>query len=312
MVLVSSISDPAVPATRGLIEATAEQARSNPSTSRVEGRPVIRFAEQLRLHRALDELGWAGAIDDLNDAARVKNQSAPEPIFITTNGTILAGFGRWKLALLGAKKEIACIEYSLSEGEALQFILKHHQPNRGWNPFVRIRLALSLEPHLRQKALENMRVGGKYKGSASLPEVERIDVRREIADVAGVGARNVSNAKTILQTAHPRLIAALQDRTLTINGALKLCKLPLAEQLAQFIRLCEDSAVNKVIRESVPSPHKEKLIPDTASVLDALPKHEAQQPGSIIVRVGRLPHTVILVGQDLLTGSLAERELGLK
>ena len=47
-------------------------------------------------------------------------------------------------------------------------------------------------------------------------------------------------------------------------------------------------------------------------VLDALHTHEAQQPGSIIVQVGRLPHTVILVGQELLTGSLGQRELELK
>ncbi len=273
---------------------------------------MIRFPEQLRLHRALDELGWAGAIDDFNDAARVKNQSATKPIFITTNGTILAGFGRWKLAVLGGEKEIPCIEYSLSEDEALKFILRHHQPNRGWNSFVRIRLALNLEPHLRQKALENMRVGGKYKGSANLPDLERIDVRREIAEVAGVGSRNVSSVKTILQTAHPRLIAALQEGTLTINGAVKLCKLHAAEQLVQFIRLCEDAAVNKVIRESVPSTGKQKVVPDTASVLNALHKHEAQHPGSIVIRVGRLSHTVIFVGQDLLTGSLAQPELGVK
>jgi len=75
-----------------------------------------------------------------------------------------------------------------------------------------------------------MRAGGKYKGSATLPDLERVDVRQQIATIAGVGARNVSNVKTILQVAHPRLIEALTDGTLTINGAMRLCKLIAASR----------------------------------------------------------------------------------
>jgi len=65
-----------------------------------------------------------------------------------------------------------------------------------------------------------MREGGKYKGSADLPSVQHIDVRKQIAKAAGVCERNVSNVKDILQAAHPRLIEALQNGTLTINAAM--------------------------------------------------------------------------------------------
>ena len=130
----------------------------NPSgMSPLEGRPVVRSPEQLRLHRALHELGWTAVVDELNDAARLKNQSLPEPILITTKATILAGFGRWRLATLEGCQSINSIEYPLSEGESLQFILIHHQLGRGWNAFIRIRVALTLEAHLRQRALDNMR-----------------------------------------------------------------------------------------------------------------------------------------------------------
>jgi len=165
-------------------------------------------------------LGWTGVIDEFNDAARRKNPSVPEPILITTNGTILAGFGRWRLAVFECRHEIHCIEYLLSEDESLRFILTHHQTRCGWNAFVRIHLALTLEPSLQQRALDNMRAGGKYKGWANLPDVQRIDVRQEIARVAAVGARNVSNVKTILEVAHPRLIEALRNSTLTIKDAV--------------------------------------------------------------------------------------------
>jgi hypothetical protein len=112
--------------------------------SRSQGRPVIRSLGQLRLHCALDELGWTGVIDEFNAANRLKEQSVPEPILITTNGTILAGFGRWRSALFDDLHEINCIEYPLTENEALQYIISHHQPQRGWNDFVRICLALTL------------------------------------------------------------------------------------------------------------------------------------------------------------------------
>ena len=82
-----------------LVTRQLDQLRAHPSY-RLEGRPVVRSPEQLRLHHALEELGWIGVIDEFNEAARLKYPSVTEPILITTNGTILAGFGRWRLAVV--------------------------------------------------------------------------------------------------------------------------------------------------------------------------------------------------------------------
>jgi hypothetical protein len=294
-----------------LVSAVAQQSFNPTAMSRLEGRPVTRFPEQLHLHHALEELGWTGAIDEFNDAARLRNPFITEPILITTNGTILAGFGCWQSALLKGKREIHCIEYPLSEDESLQFILTYHQTRCGWNDFVRIRLALELEPRLQEKALENKRTGGKYKGLANLPEAHSIDVRQEIARVAGVCPRNVSNVKTLLEVAHPRLIEALRDGTLKINRAIQFCKLPRAEQLEEFIRYSEERATNRVIRRCVPRPKEERIRPDVFAVLDALQQREARQPGSVAVRVGRHKRTVILVGQDLSAEPHSQKELKL-
>jgi hypothetical protein len=286
----------------------------NPTTlSRIEGRQVVRSPQQLRLHPAMKELGWTGVIDELNDAARRKDLSVPKPILITANGTILAGFGRWRSALLDGRHEINCIEYPLSENEALQFIISHHQPQPGWNAFVRIRLALTLEPYLQQKALANMRAGGKYKGLANLPEARHIDVRQEISNFAGFGAcaRNVSNVKTILQTAHPRLIEALTDGRLRINRAVRWCNLPKAQQVEQFILYSEERATSRVIRRSIGQPRAEKIRLDVVTVIEALQHQEARQPGSVAVRIGRHKRTVVLVGQDLFVGPHSQKELKL-
>ncbi len=211
------------------VSCPVDQLRLHLGMSRAEARPVVRSPENLRLHRALGEMDLIDVLEELNEAARLNDQSAAEPILITTNGTILAGFGRWRLALLEPRHEVHCIEFPISEEESLLFILNHHKPRRGWNAFVRIRLMLTLEPDLQQRALDNMRAGGKCKGLAHLPEAQHMDVRQQIADAAGDGTRNVSNVKTILKNAHPRLIAALLNGTLSINAAMQFCNVPKAE-----------------------------------------------------------------------------------
>src|ERR1700723_905601 len=55
----------------------------------------------------------------------LKDRSVPEPVLIRTNGTILAGFGCWRLALFDDPHEIDCIEYLLSDEEALRLIISH-------------------------------------------------------------------------------------------------------------------------------------------------------------------------------------------
>jgi hypothetical protein len=279
-----------------------------------EGRSVFRSVQQLRLHPALRELGWAGVIGELNEAIKPTNRSVTEPILITTSGIVLAGLGRWRSALFDGRHEINCIQYPLGEDEALQFIISHHQPQPGWNAFIRIRLALTLETYLRQKALDNMRAGGKYKGLANLPEAEHIDVREEIARIAGPGgcARNVSKVKTILQSAHPRLIDALTDGSLRINPAASWCEMPKAEQVEQFIRYSEERATTKVIRRSIVRPKDEKIGPDVVALLDTIQCRETQRPGSVAIRFGRDGHTVILIVRDLLPVPDPQKELELK
>ena len=200
--------------------------------SRLEGRPVVRSPKQLRLHRALEER--TGVIVEFDEATRSRDQSVPKPILITTNGTILAGFGRWRSALFDDRYQINCIEYPLSEDAALEFIISYHQPQRGRNDFVRICLALTLEPYFQQKAFDNMRAGGKHKGSTNLSEADCMDVRQEIAKVAGTGTGKVSKVKAIMQSSHPNIIVALQNGLLRIHRAWQWCKLSKLQQKEEF------------------------------------------------------------------------------
>jgi hypothetical protein len=272
----------------------------------------MRSPEQLHVHPALHEIGWHDAVGELNQAALSGAQFiAVEPVVTTTGGIILSGFGRWRLALFEGRTELNCIEYPFDEEQALQFMLGHHQMRRGWNPFVRIEVALKLEPSLEREALANMQAGGKYKGLANLPKALQIDVREKISELAGVCARNVGKVKEILKNAHPGLIEALRNGMLSINRAATWCRMPKHRQAEELTRHLCDRAANKVIRQSIAPSRAAGKAFDTTSLLNTLQRQEEQRPGSVEVRIGHSLRTVIVIGQDLLSGPLSQRELKL-
>jgi hypothetical protein len=262
-----------------------------------EGRPVTRFPEQLRPHRSLDEIGWTDT-DDLNQVARRKVQPLPDPVLITKNGIILSGIGSWRLALSEHRQHISCIEYDVDEDESLQYVLAIHRTRSRWNSFVLIRLALTLEPYFQQKALDNMRTGGRFKGSTNLSKADRIDVRREIATAAGSGTGNVNKVKAILRNAHPYIIAALQNGSLRIHRAWKWCSLSKGQQKEKFAAYEDELTRRKILREF--GYRRSQASFDPRQVLGALQFSEARHPGQIVVRGGTRKKTVVILGTDFI------------
>ena len=179
----------------------------------------------------------------------------------------------------------------------------------GWNDFVRIEIALKLEPSYQRDALANQQAGGRHKGSAILPKALQIDVRKKIAKEARVCPRNVSKVKQILKCAHPRLIEALREGVISINRAAKLCDLSKADQINELSQYLSQRQTSKAVRQAISRrvPVHNRL--DTMSVLSSLLRQEAQQPGSIKVRMSRAAQTIIVLGQDFPTRSPSEEEL---
>lgn len=75
-----------------------------------------------------------------------------EPIILNHDGTILDGYALWRLANSQGRKMLRCFEHELSEVDALEFFLLRRQGPNHLNDFIRISLALDLEPFLRDKA----------------------------------------------------------------------------------------------------------------------------------------------------------------
>jgi len=158
------------------------------------------------------------------------------PLAVTHERIIIDGYVRWELAQRQGMVTLECIEYRMSSEEALGELIRTHRPCLGLTDFVRIELALDLEPYFREKALMNQQAGGQDKGLSKLTEAQQVDTRREIARLAGVGAGNVRKVKNILTHASPPLLEAAKTAEVSINLAEKWSHEPYDRQ-KEFLRL---------------------------------------------------------------------------
>jgi hypothetical protein len=213
------------------------------------GHQVVHSPGALRLHPAFNELNLAGWL--IHSESQGKPQDVHEPILITKQDILLAGFAEWHTAVCAGQGEIVCIQCALNVDEALQLILTIHRPRAEWNDFIRIELALQQESYFQSKALANQIAGGKHKALADLPKAQHIDVREKIADLAGVCSRTVSNVKMILKKAHSSVVEALHNGTITINAAIEVCKFDRTLQVEELARLLMKKSNNKTYREYI-------------------------------------------------------------
>ena len=222
-----------------------------------------------------------------------------DPLLITRDHLILDGYARWELARKQGRPTLPCVEYDLTEAEALHCLLHRHRRS---NDFCRILLALDLEPLLKEKARANQRSGGLGKGLSKLTEASRVNVRSEIAAVAGVSVGNVAKVKDLKMTADPELQRALRDREISIHQAWLWCKLA-PERQREELRLYR---ARKGIREYARARafrHRRKNSPtvlDVGDLLKRLSGLESSELGSVGLLVIKGRDKCVFVTEGLL------------
>jgi hypothetical protein len=233
----------------------------------------------------------------LSTLAALGNLAFRIPIVITRNRTIVDGYARLRLAGLQGSETILCLEYDLSEAEALHWLIQNHRPSRGLNSYNRVLLALDLEPTLQEAARANQQWGGQNKGLSSLTEAQRMDVRSGIAKAAGVSPGNVDKVKKLLKSAHPRILQATKTGEISIHRAWQWSSLPAQEQLRRLeeYQNCKgtNQASRRLIAKHVARMSPTQLIPlslgglltpiisDRSARLDSIVVTEIDAPGSI-------------------------------
>ena len=141
-----------------------------------------------------------------------------EPLSVTTTGTILDGYVRWQLALDDGLSNLPCLEYDLTDAEALAFVIDRQRRSSHLNAFCRIVLALELEGDFRQRNARVLGKAGKTR-SSKLTNVDRTDVRADVARLAGACPANVTKVKRLLPRVIPEIREHLRRGEVSIHWA---------------------------------------------------------------------------------------------
>lgn len=230
---------------------------------------------------------------------------------IARDHTVLDGYARLELARKQGRPTLLCFaECELTEAEGLLWLLQMHRRSNGLNAFSRILLALELEPEFKEKARTNQRFGGHNKGSSKLTEVERLDVRSEIAAAAGVGVANVTKVKQLLATARPELLQELRNGEIRIHRAWQWSKTSPEEQREALWRYQSERGIRRTIRNLVSrlGPKGLPTVPDASDLIRLLPALQSGRLGSVRVVSINVPGKAVFVTEELFRTLAAHQE----
>ena len=271
-----------------------------PDTPEGQDRPrrdrmVHRPTTTLRPHPVYQEL--CGPIVAIR-VRRVAQQAGPigEPLVTTTDGTILDGHARWQVATERQQPTLPCIEYDVTEEEALQIVIRRHRTSEGLNDYGRIVLALGLEPYFRDRSDRPRPAPSGMKASSNLTNVGRRDVRKDIAGEAGVSTGNVTKVKQILNSVMSDVRERLLRGEVSIHRAWQWRTLSASGQRDALWEHLHHGAIKKTIGRLVRA-HADGRPParsvDVATiVLGGLAIYDA---ADITVAVAEVPGRAIVV-----------------
>lgn len=278
------------------------------------GRLVTCRVEELRPHVAYERHCFAVSPSRLSALAERGEFAFDEPLMITRTRTIIDGYCRWEIARRQGRRTVTCIEYDLTENEALYKLLSMHRRVEGLSAFCRILLALDLELWFREQARANQSAGGQRKGSSKLTDAERVDVRSEIAAAAGVSVGNVTKVKQVLTTAGTELQDALRNGEISIHRAWLWRELSAENQRRALMQYRGEKGVRKTIRRLISkhvskNPAAKSL--GLADLTQRLLQVQSAHLGSITVAAVNVPGNGIFISEDLLQLLPAQEELAI-
>jgi hypothetical protein len=181
-----------------------------------------RKTDELRPHPAMVQCNLLPTAVHLEPLHKAGMRVFELPLLICRDGTIIDGYKRWMIARDLGHPTLMCMVLDKSEEDALQLILEKARSRNYLNPFCRFALALTLVEPLAAQARENRVLGGRKKQLAKLPKDQKIDVRKEVARLAGGGERNVDKVKLVLESGIGRLNTLAREGTVSIDAAARL------------------------------------------------------------------------------------------
>ena len=256
-----------------------------------------------------------GALDEQGDLG------FSHPLMITQDKFIIDGYARWELAKRRGRPTLNCIEYNLTAEEALEELIRRHRRSRGLCDFIRIELALDLEPQFREAAMLNRQLGGRLKGLSKLTGAEKVDSRLGIAGVAQVSVGNVHKVKYILTHACLPLKEAARANEVSIHLAHKWsheCESSQREHLRimrierGLRRTARRVVAAEVVRAESTGNERVFRLSDFVALVNQLtmiaPDH-SEECGSIEVHLVDGPGRAVFITGELLNALNSQKEI---
>jgi hypothetical protein len=275
-------------------------------------RLVTRSPSELHPHPSWAKHNLGLSVARLSAIAENWNASQLDPISITRDGTILKGHEVCEITRRRGLDKVPCLEYDLDEAEALLWIIQRSRRDQELNLYQRIILALDYEPSFRERARENQRSGGQFKGSTTLSEGQAVNCRREIARLAGASEGTLGKVRKILQAGRPELLEALSEGEVSVDCAFGWLRNP-EKQLDQLTLHRSLRGITRTIDSLI----RRKGVADSAGTgqLDiqrlgsALAAMNVDEKTSVLVGACRTPGKVILLSNELLQALESQGEL---
>jgi hypothetical protein len=221
---------------------------------------VVRSLDELHAHPSYVRHQLSVSVPQLSALIELGGLAFQQPIVVSRAGIVVDGYARWELARRQGRQAILCLEYDLTEEEALHRLIQSHLPIRGMNSFCRTLLAQDLAPSLRQVARTNQQLGGQSKSSSHLAEAQKVDVRSKIAAAARVSSGNVGKAEEVSRSAPPRIQQALRSGEIRVHKAWQWRRLSHQQQLDRLEEYRSQKGTNQASRRLIQK-HVARLAP---------------------------------------------------
>jgi hypothetical protein len=236
----------------------------------IDGRLVTRNLDQLSPHPSYARHGLSVQPFKLAALAELGELAFQHPIVITRDGLIMDGYARWELAKAKGRPTLLCLEYEFTVEQALEWLIQMHHSSHGFCAFIRIELALELEPYFQKKATLNQQAGAREKGSSKLTIAEKVNSRKEVARLAHASLGNVHKVKHILAQGCRSLQEAVRSEEISINLADMWSDSTEAEQQERLRVLRIERGIRKKARQLVAAKRVEASCPADERVFSVL------------------------------------------
>ena len=201
--------------------------------ARIEMRPVA----SLKPHPAQEHIPKMQPAEWGAFLADVAAVGITEPLTITPTGIILDGRQRRDAAEIQEIENVPCRVVDLSDDEQEAHVYRTAAMRRNLKESQRAILAARMKPYYAALAKKRQQAAGESHGrgkvSDNCPEpIQSAKASDEAGAVFNVSGKSVERAEAVLEQGSAKVIAAVEQGTLAVSTAAKLCELPKREQNA--------------------------------------------------------------------------------